>query len=60
MNIELLGGENFLRESNFSGDYLLNDTSYNDDFQILEDMGYKPNMIKKVYAFLRPASLEFS
>ena len=58
MNIELLGGENFLRESNFSGDYLLNDTSYNDDFQILEDMGYKPNMIKKVYAFLRPASLE--
>ena len=54
----LLEGNERINESVFSRDSLLTDTSYNNDFQVLEDMGYKPIMIKKVYAFLKPNSLE--
>ncbi len=42
----------------FSRDSLLIDSSYNNDFQILEEMGYEKNMIKKVYAFLKPQNIE--
>ena len=45
-------------ELNFSHESLLVGTYYNLDFKTLESMGYKRNMIKKVYAFLRPATLE--
>ena len=47
-----------LSESIFSRESLLTDTSYNQDFYILEDMGFNKIMIKKVYAFLKPNSLE--
>ena len=42
----------------FSRDSLLMESSYNSNFQILEDMGYNSNMIKKIYAFLKPVTLE--
>ena len=42
----------------FSRDSLLIDSSYNNDFQILEEIGYEKNMIKKVYAFLKPQTIE--
>ena len=42
----------------FSRDSLLLESSYNSNFQILEDMGYNSNMIKKIYAFLKPVTLE--
>ena len=45
-------------ELNFSHEALLVGTYYNVDFKTLESMGYKRNMIKKVYAFLRPTTLE--
>ena len=45
-------------ELNFSHESLLVGTYYNLDFKTLESMGYKRNMIKKVYAFLRPGTLE--
>ena len=38
-------------ELNFSHESLLVGTYYNVDFKTLESMGYKRNMIKKVYAF---------
>ena len=47
-----------LYESTFSRDSLLTETTYDQDFQILEDMGYSKIMIKKVYSFLKPNSLE--
>ena len=47
-----------LSESFFSRESLLIDTNYNQDFYILEEMGYNKIMIKKVYAFLKPNSLE--
>ena len=50
--LELSNSENFSRNS------LLADSEYNNDFQILEEMGYDSNMIKKVYAFLKPINLE--
>ena len=58
MNASLLDGNDAINESIFSRESLLVDTSYNNDFQVLEDMGYKSIMIKKVYAFLKPRSLE--
>ena len=47
-------------ELNFSHESLLIGTYYNLDFKKLESMGYKRNMIKKVYAFLRPLTLEMA
>ena len=47
-----------INNSIFSRDSLLKETNYNNDFEILEDMGYDSIMIKKVYAFLKPNSLE--
>ena len=58
MNEQFLSNSEPNNESIFSRESLLTDTSYNEDFQILQDMGYKPIIIKKVYAFLRPNSLE--
>ena len=50
--LEINASKDFSRES------LLTDSSYNADFQILEEMGYDSIMIKKVYAFLKPQSIE--
>ncbi len=50
--LEINASKEFSRES------LLTDSSYNEDFQILEEMGYDSIMIKKVYAFLKPQSIE--
>ena len=54
MNDSLLN----ISSQDFSRDSLLIDSSYNNDFQILEEIGYEKNMIKKVYAFLKPQSIE--
>ena len=47
-----------LNESQFSRLSLLTGTNYSQDFEILEEMGYNSTMIKKVYAFLKPNSIE--
>ena len=49
--------DSLLNESVFSRNSLLKDTTYENDFPILEEMGYKSNMIKKIYAFLKPQDI---
>ncbi len=38
----------------------LNDSNYYNDYELLEEMGYDKLMIKKVYAILKPESIEDS
>ena len=38
----------------------LNDTKYYNDYKILEEIGYDKLMIKKVYAYLKPKTIEDS
>ena len=49
--------DSLLNESVFSRNSLLKDTTFENDFPILEEMGYNSNMIKKVYAFLKPQDI---